>query len=539
MRILTRPLTRTLGVLAAAAALLGLIRAVALDDDWTYLLEVRHLLATGSTRVLDLGSPTLVAHLHWGAAFAAVFGAEPAVLRASCLVLAALALVALDRLAARGGADAPWALSPSFGLLACPLFFALSFTDMTDVPCLAWTLAAVLAYRRAQDTDRDAWWLAGGAAAAWAYLIRQTGGLTPMAPLAVLALERRLDLRRTALILTPVALAVLGHGWWFAHVHGPTWASEVYVRRATREHLAQPLVFLWDAERRAAGMALELALFTSPWLLALTVDSGAKKPSAGAAAVLLALAAPPLVYDGGFPFLSHVITAHGLGALSISDPEFKAAGLLGAPLFLKFMTAASLACALGWLGRARELAAGLRERSARLLVFAGAAQVGAALLSPRCIDRYALPLIPGAALLAWRASGASRLSPRARRAGAALAGAFLLWSVLGTWDWLAASAAAWRAAEASTAAGVPAERVFAGLEWTGLHSYEGSMAELKAQKPLTEIGEWEWFTRLPIEAEVSFMPPGPNSGRALSSADYFTPLGPGSARVFLYARPSQ
>ncbi len=535
--MIKRPLAWTLGLLAAAAAALGTLRAVPLDDDWNYLLDVRHLLLGGVLRLVDFGAPTLVAHVGWGAAFSAVLGLGPAALRVSTLALAALALIALDRLAARGGADGPAALSPSFGLLACPLFFALSFTYMTDVPSIAWTLAAVLAYRRALDTDRDVWWLAGSTAAAWAYLIRQTGGLTPLAPLMALALERRLDARRVALVLAPVGLAAAAHGWWFGHVHGPTWASTVYVRRGTWEHLSRPLAFLWDAERRSAGMLLEVSLFTAPWLAALTLDSGVKKPSARAALALLALAAPAIVVDGGFPYLSHVITPRGLGALSISDPEFKAAGALGSPAFLKLMTAASLACALGWLGRAKELATALRDRSALLLALAGGLQAGAALIGPKCFDRYALPLMPGALLVAWRAAGAGTRSPRRSRTASALCAALLLWSALGTWDWLAASGAAWSAAQSAVDAGVTAPRIFAGLEWTGFHDYEDSMAALKAQKPLAEIGEWEWFTRLPVAAEASFRPPSPTTGRLLQSSGYVTPLSAAGGRVYLYERP--
>ena len=527
-----RPLAGTLLTLGAAAAVLNPLRNFPLDDDWCYFIEARRLLHEHVLRLLDSAPSTQVAHVAWGALVGSVFGLSHGALRVSTLCLAAVALATFARLA--GGKDDRVATSPVFLLMANPLFFVLSFTYMTDVPFLAWSLIAAALYLEADAKGRDALLLAGSAAASWAYLIRQHGMLLPLAALAFLSLRGRLTARRAALAALLPALTVLAHRYWFLRVHGVTWSGEVYLRRGTLLHLSHPLRFAWDFYTRAAGLALELGLFSLPSILALNLGGEARRPGAKALLALLAGILPFLLVGGGFPYQAHVLWARGLGACSLSGAEFKAAGLLGSPWFLSAMTVLSIASLAGWLARGRELRGAAEEPAVQFLALAGALMVGASFLGEQYFDRYGLPLLPGALLLAARAAS---VRPSGRRWPAAVAGVlFLLWSIAGTWDYLNWSEARWRAGTAAADAGIPADRLFNGLEWTALNVYERNMSALKARKPLAEIGEWEWLTGQDFVAETSFSPRPPDGERRILDVPYRTPLSLETRRVYVYAR---
>jgi 4-amino-4-deoxy-L-arabinose transferase-like glycosyltransferase len=537
---LRRSLATTLAVFAGAVALLNPLREFPLDDDWAYFLDVRHALERGFLRVGDWASPTLVAHIRWGALFARAFGLSHVALRLSTLTLAALALVAFDGLADDGTPDEgkprePAPLSPSFLLLANPLFFLLSLTFMTDVPYLAWSLVALWLYAKAEETDRDALWFAGSAVAGWAYLIRQLGALLPLAAILALLLRRRLTARRAALILLVPALTVAAHRWWFLHVNGETWAYANYVSGGTFARLTRPAVFLRDAYARGAGLLLEFSLFTFPYLAAVNLAKGPRLPRPATALFVLIAFLPALCLSGGFPYFPDVITRAGLGAPALSGMELKAAGVLGAPWFLRTMTALSLLGALGWGARLDELRAAAADPVVRLVGLAGVLQLGASLLGGGFFDRYALPALPAVLLVARRASGDATRA-RAGRWAAALGGLFLLWSTCGTWDYLNWKGAAWDAATAAVERGVPAERLDGGIEWLGLHDYESRMAELKARKPLADIGGWEWVDLKPLKAFVTFCPRTVGDRQVILSVPYRTPLSLETQYVYVQAR---
>ncbi len=530
-----KSLSTSLLALAGAVLLLDPRRNFPLDDDWVYFIDVRHFLERGYLRIGDYPSANLVAHVAWGALFARIFGLGHGTLRLSTLCLAVLALIVFDRLDDRGPAPGPAALSPAFALLANPLFFLLSFTFMADVPYLAWSLAALALYLKAAETDRDVWWAAGSLIASWAYLLRQLGVFLPLAALIFLLLRRRLDIRRAALIALPMAVTVLAHRWWFFRVNGATWAYESYNLNGTWRHLARPVGFLRDVYERASGMLLEFSLFTLPWLVALNLKKGPRLPKPKAALLLLAAVLPALFFFGGFPYLPDLITSRGLGAAPISGAAFKAAGLLGAPWFLRGLTFLSIAGALGWLAWMDELESAVEDPAVQLLGLAAVLQIGASLLGANFYDRYLLPALPAVFLCARRAAGGDLPPLRRLWPAAALGGLFLLWSTLGTWDDLNWKGAAWDAASAAVRAGIPAESLDGGYEWCGLHVYERNMAVLKARKPLAEIGPWEWVAMQPFSARVTSDPHPLKDQRLLLSVPYRTPLSFAAQAVYVYA----
>lgn len=527
-----RPLAATLIVLAAGAAALNPFREFPLDDDWCCFVSVRHLLHDHALRLLDLVSPTYVAHVSWGALFASVFGLSFGVLRVSTLILAAAGLAVYARVAERK--DGPVALSPVFVLMANPLFYVLSFTYMTDVPLVVWSIIALALYLKAEEEGRDGLLLAGSLAASWAYLIRQTGLFLPVAAVAFLLLRSRLNARRAALVVIPPLLTMAAHRWWFLNVHGVTWAYEVYVRHGTFAHLSRPGEFLWDAYARCATALLTAGLFTSPWALAAAPRERPRAPELGLALLLAAVFFPLIRVHGFFPYLPHVMWAGGLGTTSLFDPGAKAAGVLGSPWFARAMTFAGAASLWVWTVRRRELREAAKAPVVQLFGLAGLLMFGSSLLGAKYFDRYLLPLLPAAYL--WTSRAAERIQGPRRAPWAASAASvlLLLWSMAGTADYLAWSQAAWRAGVAVTGSGEPRESFFDGLEWNGLHFYERRMDELKKTKPLAAIGEWEWLPRAPFDTAASFAPGLSGDRRLLLAVPYRTPLSFKERAVYVY-----
>lgn len=521
-------------VLFVSVLMLNPLREFPLDDDWAYSLAVEHLLEDGRLRIPDFATPNLVAHTLWGALFAKVFFLNYASLRASTLVLALVCLGGLYFLLRRVSVDDREAGSGALLLAANPIFLLLSLSYMTDVPYLAWTLMALVCFVRA-DKKGDGWLLAAAAFSTAAYLVRQIGILLPIGMILQLALCRKLNLRKTALIGLIPGLSAAGHMTWFLYFHGPTWAYQAYLIGATGGHLSNLGGLAGSAAYRCLVAAMLTGLFLFPLSAALAAAPGGFKRlqnlwALGSFSALLTAN----LFLGGMPFspdTSGVMNRYGLGTISLPAAEAKAAGLFGMPLFWSFLTVLAAASLV-------YLAALLKERwsklppGARLLPLPGVLPFAATLFGAYFFDRYLLPLLPLAFALAFAAS-----KDLPRRNPLFFGAAALMWlvSMAGTLDYLNWNAAKWEAGEKAVRAGTPPHLVYNGRDWAGTLYFERSIAELKKRKPLDKIERGEWMLRSGFEATTSFSPEPPD-GRfeRAGSTSYWSPLKPGRAQVYLY-----
>jgi 4-amino-4-deoxy-L-arabinose transferase-like glycosyltransferase len=529
-----------LAALAAAALYIGVSGDFPLDDDWAYALSVKHLLAGDGLVIPDWASPTLAWHAAWGALWSLAAGFSHAALRLSTLALAGLGAFFFS-LYRRD--DTP---QPALALVFNPLFLLLSFTFMTDVPYLAWSLLALLLYLRAAEKDSAALWLAGSAAAALAYLVRQTGVFLPAAALVFLYLRGRLNLRRALLPAALPAAVIVDHQFWYMAVHGPTWAGEAAVRGGTLAGLAKPLRFLLEFYLRGAASALYLCLFTLPF--AVRALGRARLPDKKDF-ILAALAILPfLALKGAMPYYPGVIRETGLGVPAMgfaAEQLFKASGLFGSPVFWGLLALAAFGGLLFWTANRAALKEELRSDGTLLLALAAAPQLAAAAAFSVFFDRYLLAALPAALALAWGAS--LRLAPEPQRgqarAGWAALALLALWSVAGTADYMA-----WNRAKAGLAAqaaklGIEARAFYNGFDRYGELFYEENMAALKKGRPLAAIRPYEWMGGKVFTAYSSFAPfpagaEGDDSGGFETAAKqaYRTPLRRGETFLYLYRK---
>lgn len=526
--------------LLAAALYIGAGGDFPLDDDWAYALSVKRLLAGGGLVIPDWASPTLVWHTAWGALWSLAAGFGHVTLRLSTLALAALAAV-LFSLYRRE--ESP---QPALALAFNPLFLLLSFTFMTDVPYLAWSLAALLLYLRAAEKDSAALWLAGSAAAALAYLVRQTGLFLPAAALAFLYIRGRLDLRRALLAAALPAAVIAYHQLWFLSVHGPTWAGEAAVRGGVLAGLARPLRFALEFYQRSAAAALYLCLFTLPF--AVRALGRARLPGKKDFIVAALAALPFLALKGAMPYYSGIVRETGLGVPALgfaAEQLFKASGVFGSPVFWGLLTLAAFGALTFWTANRAALREELRSDGTLLLALAAAPQLAAAAAFSVFFDRYLLAALPAALALAWGAS--LRLAPEPARgparAGFAALALLALWSAAGTADYMAWNRAKAALAGKAEALGIEARAFYNGFDRYGELFYEENMAALKKGRPLRAIRPYEWLGGKVFTAYGSFAPfPAGAEGDAsggfepAEKAAYRTPLSRKEQHLYLYRK---
>jgi len=159
----------------ALAAIINPIGEMILNDDGAYAYAVKSVLETGSLKLSAWGSPNLFSQVYWGALFCLPFGFSYTALRLSTLTIALAALLALYGLMREAGASSTTALFGVLILALNPLFLELSFTYMTDVPFLGFTLVALYLLVRSIRRQSRMELVLGLLAATAALLTRQTG----------------------------------------------------------------------------------------------------------------------------------------------------------------------------------------------------------------------------------------------------------------------------------------------------------------------------------------------------------------------------
>jgi len=146
-----------------------------LNDDWAYAAAVKTLLGGGGIRLSGWTTVNLIAQVLWGALFCLPFGFSFTALRISTLVLGLTGVLALYGLLREGDADHGTALFGALLLAFNPLYLVLSYTFMSDVPFIAFSILSFYFLVRGMRKSSRVEMVAGLLLACVALLIRQTG----------------------------------------------------------------------------------------------------------------------------------------------------------------------------------------------------------------------------------------------------------------------------------------------------------------------------------------------------------------------------
>lgn len=194
-------------IFAAGWFLVGAWRSAPLIDDWVYAWSVEHFLKTGELRVLGYSGLYPLAQILWGASFAAALGFSFAALRLSTVCLSILGCWAWYLTLRELGCDFRARVLATLVLVFNPVYFALSYSFMTDVPFV--NLSNLAVYFIVSAARREAprrLWL-GGLCAVAAFLVRPLGIAISIAALVAVP-WRRAGLAIAREWLAPLACAL-------------------------------------------------------------------------------------------------------------------------------------------------------------------------------------------------------------------------------------------------------------------------------------------------------------------------------------------
>jgi len=152
-----------------------------LNDDWSYAIAVQRMLDAGDFRPLGWTSSALITQTLWGTAFCTVFGYSFEVLRGATLTVSLLGIFTVYLLALQLKLSRKTALLLALCIAFNPLWFALSFTFMTDVYFATFTAITLLFFIRFLQNKKWIDWSLGIAFSVVAILCRQFGLFVPMA----------------------------------------------------------------------------------------------------------------------------------------------------------------------------------------------------------------------------------------------------------------------------------------------------------------------------------------------------------------------
>jgi hypothetical protein len=475
-----------------------------LIDDWAYRWSVDQLVVHGRFALSDWSATNLAGHVLWGALFAKLFGTGFETLRASTLMLGFVGGVALYVWLRVVHVRPAHALVGALCLLLNPIYLALSFTFMTDVPYAALQIAAMALLTTGLAGSGTIALASGWALALFALSIRQVGIAIPSGYGAALLWRDGLRARSLTLAIAPVL------GFWLAQKAYERWLAATgrlpaqfgFNAEEIASRLAEPLsVILVQAGNAIIYLFMYGGLFVLP--VALLVMRSALAPLPLRAKLVLRWAIPAVscliaavitAIDGPMPIWGGILSKWGVGG-HLGLPE--------APIALRILiTVASalggtLGCAI-LLVRLWQLVSGQYSRAAAGTIAAcfvvGGLLFAPLLLIPARFDRYLLPILPCliVALLA-RPDAIGQMAPADPRGGrrrlllASLAlVAFAFFGATGSRDFLSEERARLAALRQALALGYPRENIDAGWILNGWHMY----GEVGARRNIRALASW-------------------------------------------------
>ncbi|MBN2308401.1 MAG: glycosyltransferase family 39 protein [Candidatus Hydrogenedentes bacterium] len=548
----------------ATACLVSPVGEFPLNDDWTNAKAIQWTLEQGRYVGHPFPRATLVAHVLYGAAFAAVFGFSFTILRISSLILAVVTLWAVARTARECGLSRRAALLCAAILWCNPIFLNLSYTFMSETSFWAATALSLLFFVRALNRNRAADVFLGAAFSVVALFVRHFGVLSSAA-FALIAVaawipkRRRPDWAAVAAFLAPWAAAVPLLLWWTTSVEGHPNITSVSVAGVWNVVRGMP-----GAVEYAFIVVFYLGLFLMPAACGLVcaVLMRRKRWTLAHRLGFVAFAIVACLYIRTIPGwrvppLPNVLRNLGTGPLTLQDTTIMARNwtpvrigpvTLGAVMAMAIVSASALFVSL-WMrmppmrrhDKAPEGAAADAERLppapawfllvSAVLFFASAYNPWL----PYVYDRYLLTGLMPALVLCMAGLSVSR----GRAVAAAVLAPCLLYfafSACCVQDYLAWNRARWTAIDKLLHEhGASPFEIDGGYEYNGMYTSDEFMRR-NGTRSFLERGPLGWWV-LDDTYAVSFLPrPG---YRELGRVEYFSPIGMERRAILMLRRDGE
>ena len=384
-------------------------------DDSVYESIVRHLFETGEFRLTEVSTFPTVTTTLWGALFCLPFGVSFTALRISTLVAGLLGLFGTYTLVRDFHPRGPGAFVGALAIACNPVYYALSYTFMTDVPFIAMVTWSAVFLIRSLKSRSGLELLGGTVMALGATLSRQIALTIPLAYAAALLLCRKVEpgtIIRAAIPSLVCIPGILGFNNWLAHT-GRVPAMYGFWGGMLIHALNDPWTVVTQTASNLYVTVIYLGLFLFPVqvffgagrYVAVAWRTTAGRVLLAAGIALMTLGAAIRMHGGDallLPLNGHVLVKSGIGLLWMRGAEqvpslsetfwwaLTAVGVLGA-VPLMGMVAVSSERLIGLLSRR----ATVSDRGTTMMFLAissGLSVLPFIVVGPS--DRYVLPCIP-------------------------------------------------------------------------------------------------------------------------------------------------
>ena len=427
----------------------------------------------------------LLTHTLWGALFCLPAGHSAEALRCSTLVMGYLALLATYCLMREVGAGRRLRLFVATVLACNPIFLALAFTYMTDLPFTTLSVTALCLFARSLRTHSRSAAALGTFVMLLAILNRQLGLFVGVAFAA--GLLRRDGWSRSTVVraMLPLTLGIITLVSFESWLHGTGKMPQQYEVKSANllAAFSEPGLMLRTITEGLFVALCYVGLFTLPMLL-LKGRPQNRLATAIGGLTLVTMAAALWLRNRVMPLGFNVLSSAGVGPDTLRD-VYLLKEPNQAPLPFGFWLGITALAVIG----ASQLVARLidelqRYRSTPRATTTG---VGAMLLigilayctpflTQGYLDRYLLVLVPIVGAIVLRSETHTQPSNhqtfRTIAATAALLPLVLL-AIAGTHDWMARSRTRWQALDwLETELGVPPEQIDGGFEYNGARTFD-------------------------------------------------------------------
>lgn len=210
----------TLGLLLLWLLIIFIINPIGdfpLNDDWCYGKSVKTLYENNYLKLYNWGEMTLVAHVYFGYVFTELFGFSFTSLRVSTLFMGYATILGIYELLKLVNVKRKLRLLATTLCIVNPIFLALSFSFMTDVPFYAITVWILYFFVKALQTNRWKYIIIGILLSYWAFLIRQLAWVFPVVWLVTFLLTKKWNTKTLIKACVPL-LAMLVFSIVFSYI---------------------------------------------------------------------------------------------------------------------------------------------------------------------------------------------------------------------------------------------------------------------------------------------------------------------------------
>jgi hypothetical protein len=198
-----------------------------INDDWAYSKIVKHLTQEGRFIMGDWPAMTLATQVLWGTGFCKILGFSFNVLRLSTIVSSCLSTIILYTLINNITNNKQLSFFTTLAWLFNPIYFSLSFTFMTDIHFLFFSLLSLFFYFKHLKHDKILFLISGSFFALATTLTRQQGIILPFAFAIVMIIKSKKTIKNFIISLLPplvIWLAFSNYISWLIQNHNLPWS---------------------------------------------------------------------------------------------------------------------------------------------------------------------------------------------------------------------------------------------------------------------------------------------------------------------------